>query len=377
MKKVSFLLGVHTLSFFHKLRHDLIRELVVAFCSLILLALFYYVFNDFLNSQVKNISLPMRERFAETLTWILILASSLGVGRILSASFHNPRSLFRSTLFLGETPRVRHLLGLFHILCVLIVIYTPVWFLIYKVLLPWSFYKILTITLFMSILSLCTSRISPPSYDEKKKELRLHWSRSSQHALLEWRLQLLFLRNRLAQFCFLLFVLCSFMLFAAGVFSLPFVAAFALSFWGGFLASCALCFQFADDLESSRLEKSSGVSHQSFLMTLFTLALLVGSLMGTVNFVFWILSHSLWHTLNVETCTDALRIFFITALPSYIVPAVLFQIDGRRPVLSILASFLISLFITTAIYASWFALALLPLIAYYGFTSQEGRFYRS
>jgi hypothetical protein len=229
----------------------------------------------------------------------------------------------------------------------------------------------------MALGSLSLYYLPKTSKQNDTKEWPLRWSQNSQQALVEWRLQLLFLRNRLTQFCFLLSLVCALMLIGVAYFEIPFVAAFPLAFWGGFMGTCALCFQFADDLQSSAIEKSSGVSHESFLSMLFIVAGLVGSLLGFTTSSLWWLSKWFHHTEDRVFIGDALKLFFITAVPCWTVPAILFQIDARRAVLSILTSFLISLFVTTAIYASWFATALIPMLIYYGVTSQQGRFYRS
>ncbi len=372
MQKIMYLLGIHTLSFFHKLRHDLIRELVVGFCSLIILALFYYIFNDFLNMEVKTLSPTMRDRFAEVLAYLLVFASSLGAGRILRTFIYEERSLFQTSRMLGEAPSFRKSLFAFHTFLVLSFVYVPMWICVDCILVKWSALKIFLLTLTMLVLSL-SQVLFKEKINTRSIKLKLSWSYSSDKAMLVLRLQSLFFRNRLTQFCFILFVVCAILNMYAAFVKVPFVASIALSFWGAFLAACALCFQAAEDLEASWLEKSSGVSHQTFMRMLFSLSFLVGILVGTVSALLFFLGAGI----SGEHSLESLHIFFISALPSWVVPNVLFQIEGRRPLLSILASFLIALFLCTAVYASWFALGLIGILCYYGWTSQEGRFYRA
>lgn len=372
-----FLLGIHVLSFFHKLRHDLIRELVVAFCSLILLALFYYVFNDFLNTEVKNISIPMRDYFAQTLAYILMVVSAFSAGRLIRSFFVNPQSLFQSTRFLGENPFARKCLAVFHTLLILCLVYIPIWKLIDAKLVQWSALRIAVSSCMMLLISLLAAFLRETPERNHVPETSKRKPTSSLKAMLYWRLQILLKRNKLTQFCFFLFLLCNTILGLASYLSLPFVAAFAISFWGGFLGACALSFQCAEDLDTSYLEKSSGVSHDTYLRMLFALSLILGTGLASLHALTWAVMKVFTQTLDLGVLLDSLRIFFITGIPSWIVPAVLFQIDGRRALISILASFLVGIFIATAIYASWFSLVLLALIAYYGFSSQEGRFYRA
>jgi hypothetical protein len=359
------------------LRYDLIREIVIGICSLILLGLFYYVFNDFLNTEVKSISLTMRDRFAEVLSWVLVIGAAFAAGRWIRRFFLNPHSLWKTTFLLGESPQTRKILAVFHIFLVLLLIYGSVWKLIDSIFLPLSVFKILNWTWIMMLVSFFASVLKETPDSNKKRDLRIHKSLSAKQAMIWWRLELVLKRNRLTQFCFVLFLLCTVLLTLVAYLSLPFVTVYVLTFWGGFLGACALCFQFAEDLQASYLEKNTGVSHDSYLRVLFSVSLIIGSVLGLIQGVAWVLTNLMFHSVNVDTVLNAVRIFFLSAVPCWIVPAILFQVEGRRALLSILVTFLVGLFVTTAIYASWFALALLPLIAYYGFTSQVGRFYRA
>ncbi len=376
MPKLAFLLALHVLSFFHKLWHNFIRECVVALCSLILLALFYYVFNDFLNQEVRKISPKMRDDFAMVLAWILIFAGAFSGGRLIRAFFVSPRSLFKTIQLFGEEPAVRKTLALFHICLVLSVIYGPIWYVVNTMLVTWSLGKSLLYGFMMVLVSLSASLLG-----DRKSTQGKGWHPSinigSRQAMVRWRLRILFSRNRVAQFCFGLFLLCALLMACTAYLALPFIAAFAIAFWGGFLGSCALCFQFGEDLQAGWLEKSSGVSHRHYMDTLFIVAGLVGSLLGILHATLWWLGALPYKPMVLPQIAGTLRIFLITATPCWIVPAVLFQIDARRVLIPILTSFLVGLFVATAIYASWFAVALLGLIAYYGYTSQEGLFYRA
>lgn len=314
----------------------------------------------------------MRAVFAKILASILIISTTIGMGRLLGNFFHNPYSLLKTPLILGEEKKVLLLLSVFHSAILFFLGLGLMWVLVESLLLPLT----LGLKFLISLCMICTSVLISfvkKNPDSDRKQGALLNSQSAQAALLEWRLKLLFTRNRMTQFCFFLVLPCSLMLGAAAFLSYPFVTAFVLSFSAGFLANCALCFQFAEDIESSRLEKSSGVTHRSFLIMLFSVSFIVGSILGSLNFLIWWLGH----LGGADSFGEALRVFFISALPSCLLPSFLFQIEARRPLLSIMVSFLVSLFVTTAIYANWLFLGLIPLIIYYGFTSQEGRFYRA
>src|SRR5687768_678497 len=80
-------------SFAHRLRHDLAREMVVLACSLVLLATFLYVFNDFLNVQVSSLSGTMRERFAEGALAVLVAIATAAGAKFVRDELHGEESL--------------------------------------------------------------------------------------------------------------------------------------------------------------------------------------------------------------------------------------------------------------------------------------------
>ena len=345
MKKCLFLFGIHLFSFFHKLRHDLARELVLGFCSLIILSLFYYVFNDFLNSEVKSFSPTMRDAFASVLAWILLLASAFAVGRLWRAFLHDPRSLLKTSLLIGESPSVSKALIGFHSILVALLVYLPVWLFVGTVLVNWSLGKQLLVTALMLVFTTLSAMLKKQLDQDIQDKVPLPESGSVFVVICHWRLYLMFWRKPLTQFALALFGLCLVLLCFAVAKSVPFAAKFILCFWGGFMGSCALCFQFSDDLEASYLEKSAGVSHATYLKTLVASSLFVALLLASLNALAYVMVSSLSGGLGMNEAVDALRLFFVTAVPPWLVPNLLFHLDARRPVLPLLVCFLVGLFV--------------------------------
>ncbi len=374
--RLIYLLGIHLLSFFHKLRYDLARELVIGLCSLVLVSLFYYVFNDFLNIEVQRLSPLMRDRFAESFAWFLFAIGAFACGRLIRTFFSASQTLYKTLSFLGESPKNRTTLAVFHCLATIALVFIPIVLFSHYKLVKWTFYQYIKSSAVIVSILICTSLLSTKRATQSKE-----WVPSQKLAplsvLVIWRLRQIFLYNRITQFCFIIVIPFLGLIGAIAYFRLPFVGAFAVSYWVGFLSSCALSFQYAEDLEASWIEKNSGISHKLYLNNLFVVAGIVGILTSTCVALTWILGDCLQNEFSILTCTNALKLFFISAVCPWLVPAVLFQIDARRSAISILSSFLIGLFLASAIYASWLGIALLPLVFNYAYTSQEGRFYRA
>lgn len=375
--KVLYLLYIHTKSFFHKVRSDLMREIVIGFSTLILLSLFYYVFNDFLNTELKKISTSMRETFAEALAAILLLSLSWASGKSLRSFFKNQLSLLHFSKFLGEKPWERKVLAFYHIFLTFLFFYTPGFWIVQYRLVSWPSRKVVLIFFGAMTLSLIIALLRKNTRENEARKLILASQSSALKTLVLWRLQILCFRNRLSQFCFFLAGIFLCLHLIAIYLHFPFPSFFLICFGSGLLTSCSLSFQFSEDLKSSDLEKSSGVSHKDYLLSLCLssaiVAIFIGGIFSATYFLFKLILSENSGPLIFET----LKIFFMTALPSFLVPNVFFQIDGRRAFFPILTTFLLSLFVSSAIYASMFSLVLFPIIAYYGWTSQNDRFYRA
>lgn len=373
MFRTFLLLKIHLLSFFHKLRHDFIREIVVGFCSLVLLGLFYYVFDDFLNVEVAKLSLAMRDRFAEALAWGILLVGAFFGGRWTKGFFVVPSSLFNRIALLGESPTVLRCLGVFHVIIVLASVFGPLWWFVDGVLIDWKRGKALAVFLVMLTLSSVSWLLKEPAPRDWQDKPSLSFSPLL--ALVQWRLRQIFFRNRVSQFCLGLSFLFTGVSLLAGFSGFPFVAVFCSSYIVGSLGACALAFQFSEDIQVGWVEKNLGISHEFYMHALSLSSIVVALLLAVCNSLAW--SAGALSVGETQVVENGLKALTVTFIPGWMVPFAFFQIDARRPALTILVTFLSGLFVATAIYASWFSMLLLPLIVYYGYQSQEGRFYRA
>lgn len=373
-----FLYYLSYTSLIKRIRYDLAKEMVIGFCSLIIIALFYYIFNDFLNIEIQKISEKMRDSFAEYLANTLFLVAAIASGRSIRKEKVDARSCGNAFAFLGEDPKVLKGFWLLRIPSKIAMIYLPTWFVCFYSLVDWTLLH--SILVLGGMLTLTLLLTFYPSSDSGEIE-----NKASSHALLQdriysapkvlliWRLQQMLRRNHLAQICMILSLFISAFLI---LLSNP-IEAFVifLSLLAGLQMAFALSIQIASDLSYSWIEKNLGISHDQYIATLFKLAIILGSASG--------LCSMLCYGANSFTKTEylnwliAAKVFFIGMTPAFMVPNIIFQIDGRRTFIQILNIILASLFVGTAIFAHIAGALLLPLIAYYGITSQQGRFYRA
>ena len=200
---------------------------------------------------------------------------------------------------------------------------------------------------------------------------------TAQKTMFLWRIQQLLFRNRLTQICVGLSVLFMALTFYASLSQAPLFVLILSNFIGGLLIASAMAFQLSADLEYSWVEKNLGISHEEYLKALLTTS-------TTIGFVGMLLSLGILSIIELNTIMEQpiyihklLKVSIMFLLPAYFFPYLAFQIDGKKPLIQIILSLLIGLFICTAIFAHWLGLILIPLFVYYGNQTQQNHFYRA
>ncbi|MEN9834437.1 MAG: hypothetical protein RL011_630, partial [Pseudomonadota bacterium] len=136
MRRGLTLYGLWLLGWWHRLRHDLGRELTVVAASLIMFGTFLYVFNDFLNVQIASIALAMRTAFANTLTTVCLILS-WGIA-IYWIQRRDPRSVATMAQYLGDDQRIINLFRWLRALTVIACWHGMAWWLSVKYLARWT-----------------------------------------------------------------------------------------------------------------------------------------------------------------------------------------------------------------------------------------------
>lgn len=384
-KRAFFLYILSGLSFFHRLRYDLAKELVIFCSSAILCSLFYYIISDFLKSEIYLLSQSMSESFSLVLALSFLSLVSVFVAFLLAKEKEDKNSYSNMAFMLGEDRGTLKIYHFFKTPSLMLFFFIPTWLLIflhfYPQLSPNFPYIALTMVLSsygLSKLKLGYFRSKPlinaePLNEEHRRPIHSA-EKSKVMWILGWKLKTLS-RNRIAKFCLLLSLLFSCINAYLHAHHIPFVASLGCSLWVGILAACALAEQSAEDIRCAWMEKNHGVSHEQYLTALRLNVTLVSMGVALIHVLIWLMADL--NNLDSLSWFLGLKLFFITSIPGWLLPELIFQIDPRRPLINIITISLASLLLGTALYASWFALGLLPFISHYGNTSQKGRFYRA
>jgi hypothetical protein len=139
-----------------------------------------------------------------------------------------------------------------------------------------------------------------------------------------------------------------------------------LSLTSGCLLAAAMNQFVAEDIKCAWIEKYLGVSHEAYVASLEYLTWSLGA----------IASLALASGQMLFAQVDA-KSLLLTFIPLSTVPCLVFQVDPRKDAMQMLSSLIVSLFLSTAVLASWYALLLLPVFRYYSLNAQTQRFYRS
>jgi hypothetical protein len=383
MKQAFYLYILSLKSFWHRLRYDFAQELVIGLSSIVLMGLFYYIVKDFLNSEIKQLSYKMYQSFSLVVGLLLLILGAGLPGFRLATEWKDEHSFVRIAQFLGETKSNCYWYWCFRMPTVLLIFYLPCLWLVCTSLVPWlatspGKLMLLFVSMFVFSASVFCLRVFVGSSEllkkDKKNTIILPFFQSPVSAMSCWKLQQLLTRNRLSMMCLSIALVFCLLNAYLSLHQIPFVASVGASASAGLFTAAALAFQFAEDIRHSWVEKNFAVSHRQYDRSIKWTTLLIASAVALANTVLWRLATTgSWDLFGVDL---AAKLFFITFIPPWVLPYVLFQIDGKRPLITWLSVILSSLLLVTAVYAHILALGLLPIVAYYGNQSQEGRFYR-
>ena len=360
-----------------KLQYDLYQELAVGICAAVLLLLFFYIFNDFLNHQVRAISSAMTTSLAKLGLAAFTIISGLWTGLNLKRFLRNDHSLLQTITVLGEN---RALIRQFRKTAVLgrvllaIVGYVVISRPLFSAL-PTSMHLLgLGAFVLLSVGSITLRRKAKPMTltKESLRPLLPNKSESTVLCLVRWRLAQLLARNHTFGVGSVGagIVLCA--LSWLGSTGAPPILALVLGLCCAFLIAWPVCAQLSADLSYSWLEKHAGTSHSDYLLSLELVCYLLALPLCTIIAVTWYVAIGM----DSQSAGLALQLGLASISPIFLIPHVFFQIDPKRPTIVLLSSALISLFVATAVFASFWGILLFPVCIYYGHTSQIDRFYK-
>jgi hypothetical protein len=368
------LLGLRALG--HRLRHDAEAALTVAVAAAVLVAVTAYVFNDFLNVQVASLSLAMRDAFGRAAAVILLVLWTLGSGRAARRARLEEATIAGAARRLGEergtvSAYVWSMLGLRLVGGTAFVLW-----IIARYLTVWSPVTQIGAGAAAVVVALAMvwwpERAAAGTAERPQVPVRL--SGSAAHVMTRWRLFQLLYRQPMARLALAIAGLGALLVLAAASAGLPGVTRVVAGYAAGLCVATGLALQLADDLRIAWIDRAVGVTHQAFVGVYERLALRLG--LGTMVFVgsaaiLGALAGG--HPIDAAAAQSAI----VAAIPVLVMPNLMFQIDARRPALTMLVVLVVSLFIATACYAHWAGVLLLPLLRTFAMSAQHGRFYRA
>lgn len=348
-------------AFYHRAVHDLADELVAFFCTLVLFGLFYYIFSDFFQEKLKALDPAFKNR----VLFMGMVATLFGVGlnegaRVAREWQEDDLSGFAFRLGAKRCPVVMARLlgqGLREGVVALLWIWISLQF---KLTIDQMALSFLGFLLGLGLGLWRSNR--EPSFGPK----RLRGGRTKLIQMANLRLKQMLFRKQKAMVLWALITLSPFLGLSHGDWPVPLLGIYF--FFMGFLATIPLAFQLREDLRSSWLEQLLGISHNQIvglygLLGLWVAAPLGGTLLAAVVIFPPVGDWWLW--------------LVASFLAPLLFPTLMFQLDPTRPVLGLLTTFLVGLFLCSAFFIHPGFLILLPLIMGYAAKYQSERYYRA
>ncbi len=366
----------------NRLRFDLAREIVVLISGGVVIATFAYIINDFLNVQIQGLSQVMRDRFAEPLAIAMLLICAFKAGAFIRAEWSNSETSTRMADFLGEKPEVIWVYKMLHAILVLTVLHGGGWWVTLR-----YFIQPTTEWIAFTQVGMLAMSIGSAYWYKEKRGLNEHetgnWLKKDDAgkkvrlaSFVRWRLAQIALRNRTARICFLVSVALYVLIIPLQSNGIPFFATVACSILAGIIASAALFFQLSEDLNYAWAERTMGISHADFCKGYQAISLVLAIAMIALSILMFTIGSFRFADGNIPI-ENLITLVCINLATPLLAPMMMFQIDGRKPVVNLILLTIAALFVDTAIFANKASLLLIPILHYYANGSQNGRFYRA
>lgn len=350
------------------------RELLVIFSTATLLGLFFYIFHDFLNEKVAAIEPALRQSLSRGfLASVLVLLGPLTAGRVKNLWQSGAGwSAFASRC--GEDPSVLKRFRWLQTIGLVFLSYGFFWLILAprfasgldSSLWPW---QLLSLGLGAARLRWLGER--DPTESRRLKPILSDRTQSRSLTLLLWRWYQLSRRHRLARLCLGLALGLIGLVILLMAQTWPLFILILLTMVISLLVAAAVAFQLEEDMRSIWFERQLGCSHEEFVAVYQRLCFGLGVGLGLL-----VLLPCLVFSQSYPL-SESWKLAPIAALFPTLLPAVMFQLAPERPLLQILVTALVGLFLGTAIYAQGFALVLVPLLVYYAKHYQKDNFYRT
>ena len=342
-------------SLWHRLRYDFVKELVVSLCLCMVIATYSYIFADFLQQVVAEVSSAMQQTFATYSAYLLAFLIGVFVGRFLRNEKNNSYVALQKRL--GVNPasiQMGKALSITTAVCLSILFYTVVAQTILRI-------NAIILPAIIYLIGVCATYIW-------RKNTK-HTSATTHYSLYRWRM--LQIKRGQVPLLIISILIAGVNLWLTLLPSVPFPGHACLAMLIGLPLSFAIANQAAIDMKFATIERNLSVSHADYMKAYekigLTLAILA-SLIFAITFCLTQFTQVL--TLHM------LKGMVLSALAPLLMPLLIMQIDVHRPIIQYLTVSIILLFIGTAILATWYTIILYPLLRAFALQIPAGRFYR-
>jgi hypothetical protein len=366
--RIVSLIFQHNKQSFTRIRYDWGRELLVMASTGILLGLFYYMFHDFLQDKLNDLPTSFRDMIAQRLRTAVMLSLGLWVGGRLANLYRDEPGWAHFALRAGEEPAVVHAFRLGQSLLLILVSYGIFWH---------FFAPELSLQLGSLALAIASFAImhykKPSGREEALKPILRDVTESRERTLFSWRWFQMVQRNRLCRLCLGISLVLQLSIGVMHGLGWPLVLTVLATMLASAILAWAVAFQLEEDMRAVWFERQLGCSHEEFVKVYQEICWMLGLGAAALSLVAALVSG----LPSREPLWEWLKLLPIAALFPIITPAVMFQVAPERPLLQILITGLIGLFLGTAIYAHYLSILLVPIAITYAKNYQKDNFYRS
>lgn len=362
-----------------KLLYGFGEEIVVFLCGGVLASLFFYMLHDLLYKQMLELSQVSQKQIQDFLAILLaVFCGFIGSSFIFSDLFkdknllkwssekgEDKRELFWFIFFSGS---IKAALLLFIYLLLNQIIFSLMSFKDHIIL---GFVFIFSGSIEYFFLSMQRKYQKLLSFQKLKLKSFFPKKIASQKtALFFWFFREIFRLHLMSIIILLTFIIGLFFIAFFAHYKAPPSLIFFSSYGTSLFAAYYLSYSFAFLLKNSWIEKQAAITHEAYLKTIEEICLSIYLILSGVLF-FWV-------CLNQQEgfSFEALRIALASTVSCQLIPAVFFQIAPKKHLIVFMSTFLLSLFVGTGIFVSWFGLLALPVVFSYGRSSQKDRFYK-
>ncbi len=360
-----------------RIRYDWGREMLVLSSTGILLGLFYYIFHDFLHTKLNDLPESLRQGISTRLMATVLLGLGAWIAGRLAQLFKDQPGWALFALRSGEQPSVVDAFRRCQALLILVLSYGFFWLALAPSFVHWSLQDSVILqssSLAIAALLFFFMRKNPAPGPSKWLQPILNDKLVSRaQTLRTWRWYQMLRRNRLCRLCLGLSAFVQILIGIMHGLGWPLFLCVLATMLASALLAWAVAFQLEEDMRAVWFERQLGCSHEEFVRVYQELCWFLGLGLALLSLALALIGG----VAAREPASEWLKLLPIACLFPVITPSIMFQVAPDRPLLQILITSLIGLFLGTAIYANVLAIFLVAVAIHYAKTYQKDNFYRS